>query len=168
MCFQLYNCLWQCFRILFFKCQHCHVKSSSLVLHLLSFFSHWILFCSLLIMINLMMLAVSTFLHCFHTTWWELCCLYNCTCWTHNLINSVIVVVSKHIVVVLHICKAYNANFACYENLTRSYKCNLVYFLFSDLLSCHQLSKYLSLDTLSNKLAITLIKKFYFLFYHYC
>jgi hypothetical protein len=53
-------------------------------------------------------------------------------------------------IVVLHVCKAYNANSACYENLTRSYKHDLVSFLFSDLLSCHQFSEYSSLDTLFN------------------
>jgi hypothetical protein len=54
-------------------------------------------------------------------------------------------------IVVLHVYKTYNANSACYESLTRSYKYNLACFLFSNLLSCHQLSKYSSLDTLFNK-----------------
>jgi len=39
-------------------------------------------------------------------------------------------------IVVLQVCKVYDANSACYENLARLYECNLASPLFGSLLSC--------------------------------
>jgi len=40
-------------------------------------------------------------------------------------------------IVVLQVCKAYNVNSACYENLAKLYEYNLVSSFFDSLLSCH-------------------------------
>jgi len=58
---------------------------------------------------------------------------------------------------VMQVCKIYNANFACYENLTKLYKYDLIFSLFSNLLNSHQLSEYLNLNTLFNISSATIL-----------